>query len=113
MGRSIRARGAQGLVVVFALAVVMTASSNALARVEAGNSGGSLCCLELGLRMTLAVEDGHLRSALELSGHELAHITLGPMEAVRWGVPVIAIVTEFQNARTGGLATSPHNISVR
>jgi hypothetical protein len=59
------------------------------------------------------VSGGHLRSALELSGLELASMTLGPRDAVRWGVPILTIVTELQNARTDRLVSSRGNITAR
>ena len=69
--------------------------------------------LDLGLRVTLRVDGRGVRSALELSGRELTHLTLDPRDAVRWGVPIVILVTEFRNARMDRLAVSRGNTGVR
>ena len=92
-----------------ALAIALVAPATGWARTEAVSLGGTLCCLDLGLRVTLRVEEGHLRSALEFSGRELARVTLTPGDAVRWGVPIVTILTELQNARIDRLGSSRGN----
>jgi hypothetical protein len=97
----------------FALALVLAVPSAGSAKAEFVGSGDAVCSLDLGLRVTLRVDGGSVRSALEFSGRTLASLTLCPQEAVRWGVPVVMLVTEFQNARTDRLLASRGNTGVR
>ena len=88
------------------LAITLAAPSAGWARAELVSLGEAGCCLDLGLRVRLTVSEGSLRSAFEFAGRELAHVTLAPGDAVRWGVPIIALITELQNARTDRLVSS-------
>jgi hypothetical protein len=40
-------------------------------------------------------------------------VTIGPADAVRWGVPIVTVVTELQNARTDRLGKSRGNKGAR
>jgi len=96
-----------------ALAVVLGTPATGWARTEIASLGHGLCCFDLGLRVTLSVNGGELRGSLEFSGRELVCLTLGPEDAVRWGVPIVTIVTELQNARTDRLVSSRGTTRVR
>jgi hypothetical protein len=96
-----------------ALAATLVTPRAGLARAEFVTPGDAACCLDLGLRVTLRVDGRGVRSALELSGRELTHLTLDPRDAVRWGVPIVILVTEFRNARMDRLAVSRGNTGVR
>jgi hypothetical protein len=96
-----------------ALAFLMGAPVAGWSRTEVASLGGTVCCLDLDLRVTVAVDDGQLRSAFEFAGRELACVTLTPGDAVRWGVPIVTIVTELQNARTDRLVMSRGNVIAR
>jgi hypothetical protein len=96
-----------------ALALALALPSCGWARAELVNLGDAACNLDLGLRLTLNVGDGGLRSALELSGRELASVRLVPRDVVRWGVPIVTVVTELTKARTDRLTMSRDNVTVR
>ena len=96
-----------------ALALMLVGPTAGWARAEIVNLGDVACGFDLGLRVSIRVDGGALRAALELPGRELASITLGAHEAVRWGIPILTIVTEFRNARIDRLDTSRSSLSVR
>jgi hypothetical protein len=96
-----------------ALAFVMITPATGWARAELADLGADVCCLDLDLRVTVGVDGGRLRSTLEFAGREFACVTLGPKDAVRWGVPIVMIVAEFRSARTNLLVPSSGNTGVR
>ena len=96
-----------------ALVVVLGAPTAVWARAEVAVVGDAACCFDLGLRVTVSADDGHLRSALEFAGREVVSVTLGPADVVRWGVPFVTILTELQNARTDRFISSRGNATAR
>jgi hypothetical protein len=98
---------------LIALVVALSTPATGWARAELTNLGGAVCCLDLDIRVTVGLDGGRLRSALEVAGRELASVSVGPQDAVRLGVPIVMIVTELQRARTDRLVSSPGNSGVR
>jgi len=96
-----------------ALAVVLVSPVTGWARTEVASLGGPVCCFDIGLQLTVEALDGQLRSVLGFAGRELLSVTLAPADAVKWGVPIVTVVTELQNARTDRLVSSRGNVSAR
>jgi hypothetical protein len=94
------------LALALALAATLAAPSTGWAWAEFVDLGEAACCFDLGLRVTLNFDHGGVKSALVLSGREFASLTLCPRDAVRWGVPIVILITEIQNARMDRLAMS-------
>ena len=89
-----------------ALVLALAAPSAGWARAEVVGLSGAGCCIDVGVRLTVNLEDGAIRGAVvALPGFELLSVTLNVPDAVRWGIPIVSIVAGVTTARTNRLVT--------
>jgi len=87
-----------------ALLLTLAAPSAVWPRAEVVASSGAVCCIDVGVRLTVNLEAGALRGAVVALPHlELFSVTLDVPDAVRWGIPIVSVVAGVTTARTSRL----------